>query len=422
MLRRFGRIKLWYGGAATLVAVSASLVFAFSASSAAQGARPAKALAPIKIGLITEETGALASDFVDVKQDFLARIAYQNSLGGVDGHKLQGIVLDDQSTTAQNLADAQTLVADHVAVIDEESGGGEPGAAPYLGKLDFPVVGGPYSGPDWNTYKNMFSDWGRTYPATQAFTTQGIVLKDIGVTSLCSAGFGAIPSSYNGTLNAVKSGKAAGLTVSSPITTITPGGSTTTQALQIKNDGCNGLYAPIGATPEITLASEADADGAAGGHLKVDVVSGSYGVLGTPAATTMNGSVFSLWYEPAQFNTPATRLVNKELHKFGGAPGRPQYDFDLIGWLGANLAISALQADKANTNNKVLVKTLTNLKGYTAMGLEKNVSWSHPVAPTDLGAGGCAYVTKLEGPTNGAGTKFVPLNHAQPICGKPTTG
>ena len=71
--------------AAVLVAAG---ILAFAATSSgstgradAHGKASAAKASVIKIGLITDETGALAPDFGDVPQDFMARIAYQNSLG-----------------------------------------------------------------------------------------------------------------------------------------------------------------------------------------------------------------------------------------------------------------------------------------------------------------------------------------------------
>ena len=402
------------GWIAALLAITGALVLVAASSGRSAAAKPSAhaAASVIKIGLVTDETGPLAPDFGDVPQDFLARIRYQNAIGGVDGYKLEGIVEDDASTPNGNLAAVQKLVADGVAVIDQESGGGEPGSAAYERSKGIPVVGGPYSGPDWNTYKNMFSDLGRTYPATQAFTTEGIIFKDIGVKSVCSVGFQAIPSSYHGTLNTAASARAVGLKTPLVATTVQLGAPTTTQALQIKNARCDGVYAPLGVPGDVSLVEGAEQDGAS--HLRIDVESGAYGTAGNSSAeATLNGSAFSLYFLPGNYGTKLANATNALVHKYGGAPGRRYYDFDLFGWLGANLAIRAVYLAHS-TNHAALIRTLTNLKGYNGDGLLPAVaSFSHPVTPGDLSVNGCMFVEQL------VNKAFKPMNHQRPICGKP---
>ena len=53
---------------------------------------------PIKIALITSETGIAASEFATTPQGFLSRIDLQNAQGGVNSRKIQGIVINDQGS------------------------------------------------------------------------------------------------------------------------------------------------------------------------------------------------------------------------------------------------------------------------------------------------------------------------------------
>ncbi|HWF16341.1 MAG TPA: ABC transporter substrate-binding protein, partial [Acidimicrobiales bacterium] len=54
--------------------------------------------APITIAMITSLTGPGSSEFSEAPVGFKARIALQNAEGGVNGHKLVGLVLDDQTS------------------------------------------------------------------------------------------------------------------------------------------------------------------------------------------------------------------------------------------------------------------------------------------------------------------------------------
>jgi branched-chain amino acid transport system substrate-binding protein len=380
-------------------------------SSTSGGGSAAATGSPIKIGLITDLSGPLATNFVDASNDFKARLAYQNSMGGVDGHKLVPIIVDDASTPQGNLAAARTLVnSDHVAIVAEDSAV-TAGAAPFLHGVNEPVVGDPISGPEWGLYSNMFSDWGILDPKLPAYTTPGLILKALGATSLGTVGYGAIPSSKAGTENAAKAAIAVGLKAPYVNTSVQLGSNDySTQALGLKNAGVDSLYAPLGIQGDVALMTAAKQ---AGAKIKYgDFVSGSYGILGTPAQQTLQGSAFALYFLPSAFHTSVSQQVNTILHKFGGAPGRPEYDFDLTGWLDANLAITALQGDHAGTSASAIIGALRNVSNYTAGGLlPSGVSYKAPSTSTDLGANGCLFALRLQG------SSFVPLQKT-PFCGK----
>jgi energy-coupling factor transporter ATP-binding protein EcfA2 len=77
---------------------------------------------PIKIGLITSLSGALAPQFAGVNSDFKARIDVANAAGGVDGHKIEVSIADDAGSLQGNLTAAQSLVqSDHVLAVADES-------------------------------------------------------------------------------------------------------------------------------------------------------------------------------------------------------------------------------------------------------------------------------------------------------------
>jgi Periplasmic binding protein len=76
--------------------------------SSGTAASAAGSKAPIVIGLTTDETGAAASDYALAQDGAEARIAAQNAAAGADGHKLQLVIEDDQSTPTGNLTAAQT--------------------------------------------------------------------------------------------------------------------------------------------------------------------------------------------------------------------------------------------------------------------------------------------------------------------------
>jgi ABC-type branched-subunit amino acid transport system substrate-binding protein len=89
--------------AATLLAITLTPITVTEASASATPA-------PIKIALISSLTGAAASEFSTSAQGFNARIALQNAMGGVNGHKIEGIVIDDQTSPSSDPTAVQDAV------------------------------------------------------------------------------------------------------------------------------------------------------------------------------------------------------------------------------------------------------------------------------------------------------------------------
>ena len=87
-------------GLAASVGVPAS-----TASAAATGS-------PIKIALITSETGIAAAEFQSSPQGFLARIDLQNAEGGVNGHKIVPIVINDQGSLTEVATGTQQAISE----------------------------------------------------------------------------------------------------------------------------------------------------------------------------------------------------------------------------------------------------------------------------------------------------------------------
>src|ERR1700691_2655545 len=162
MKNRFGMLTT-----AALVIGGSSLVVL------SPGSASASSKAPITIALITSESGPAASEFSDAPIGFKARLALQNAEGGVNGHKLVPLVVDDQTTSAA-LA-AQTAISKGALGIVADS----PlftAAAKYPEQAGVPVTGASVDGPEWGTqpYTNMFaSDTGSLdpkYPANTALS------------------------------------------------------------------------------------------------------------------------------------------------------------------------------------------------------------------------------------------------------------
>ena len=192
---------------------------------------------PITLAYVSSLTGAGASQDGGSQSGFIARIDEQNAMGGVNGHKLVPLVIDDQTSP--------TVIA--TALQDALSKGafGIVSQSPLFFLADkipnqqgVPVTGSYDDGPEWGTqpFTNMFaSDHGSTDPKSPVNTLVGSFLKSHGGTVLGTYGYGISPSSAGAARGAADAFKAAGGKVGVEDTSIPFGGANFTSAALIAN-------------------------------------------------------------------------------------------------------------------------------------------------------------------------------------------
>jgi len=152
---------------------------------------------PITLVMITSLTGEGSAEFSNAPAGFNARIAMQNAEGGIDGHKITGVVLDDQTSPTEIATAVQDAVSKNPAGIVSIS----PLfflADKYPQQAGLPVTGGFFDGPEWGQqpFTNMFaSDVGSVNDKYPVNTAIGAFMKDHGGTVVCSYGYGISPSS-----------------------------------------------------------------------------------------------------------------------------------------------------------------------------------------------------------------------------------
>jgi branched-chain amino acid transport system substrate-binding protein len=74
---------------------------------------------PIKIGMLLPESGPYAPASTLVKANFQAGVDLVNKAGGIKGHQIQLITMNDQADPAVAVAAANELISDHVVMMDE---------------------------------------------------------------------------------------------------------------------------------------------------------------------------------------------------------------------------------------------------------------------------------------------------------------
>jgi len=374
--------------------------------------------APITLAMITSLTGPGSSEFTTAPAGFDARIALQNAEGGVNGHKLSGLVLDDQTSPTEVTTAVQDAISKGAFGIVSTSALFFL-AAKYPNQQGVPVTGGFFDGPEWGTppyNTNMFAaDVGSLDPKYPVNTAIGSYMKAHGGTVLCSYGYSISPSSTRSAIGTMDSFVHAGGKEGELDTTI-PFGSVdmTTAALVAKQKGCNAFYAGLDDNSNFALATALKQ---AGVKPKIVVFPTGFesSVVGSPAWSDLQGGYFDTTFRPFQLPDAGTEQMAAALQKYehfkpGAFPNFSQYE----SWLGADLMIKGLELAGKNPTRAGVITALRNLKSYNGNGLlPESINYSndfgHDLAKT------CGWYMIAE--KNG----FVPAS-SQPTCGTDLPG
>ncbi len=372
---------------------------------------------PITLVMITSLTGEGSSEFSNAPAGFNARIAMQNAVGGIDGHKIKGIVLDDQTSPTEVATAVQDAVSKNPAGIVSTS----PLfflADKYPQQAGLPVTGGFFDGPEWGQqpFTNMFaSDVGSVNDKYPVNTAIGAFMKAHGGTVACSYGYGISPSSSRSAVGTNLSfvhagGKSGVLDTSIPFGSV----AMTTPALAAKQAGCDAYYAGLDDNSNDALATALQQEGV---KPKVMVFPTGYDpqVIGTPAWKAVQGGYFETEFRPFSLPNAGTEQMQKALEKYAhfsstDFPTFSQYE----SWLGADLMIKGLQLAGPTASHAAVIKALRGITSYNGNGLlPESLNYTNNFGK-DL-AKSCGWYMKAEK------TSFVAVS-SQPWCGTDLPG
>ncbi len=391
-----------FGAAVTGTALGSLCLTAPSAS-----ASPA----PITLALVTSLTGPSSPETSTDPAGFLARIALQNAEGGVNGHKLVPLVLDDQTSPTQIVTAVQTALSKGAFGIVSAS----PLfflAAKYPQLQGVPVTGSYTDGPEWGEqpYTNMFaSDLGSVDPSYPVNTLEGKVLRQFGGTVLGSYGYSISPSSSREAAQDVKSFEHAGGKLGVLDTSLPFGGvNFTSVALVAKQHHVDALFPTMIDASNFALAEALEQ---AGVKLKAAVFATGYdpSVVSSPAWNSLQGDEFLSIFRPFSVPDAGTERMAAALQKYQHF-SKTQFPtlFQYETWAGADLMIKGLEMAGTTPTRTAVIKDLRSIKDYTADGLlPKPIDYS-----TIFGhdpAEQCVWVLRAEK------SGFVPS--PQPVCG-----
>ncbi len=377
------------------------------------GASPA----PITIAYITDLTGEGASENGTSAAGFQARLDQQNAEGGVNGHKLVPLIIDDQTNPSEIATAVQSAISKGAFGIVSQS----PLmflAAKYPQQAGMPVTGTYDDGPEWGQqpYTNMFAaDNGSVDPKYPVNTQLGDLFKKLGGTVLGAYGYSISPSSSRAAIGTADSFKHAGGKVGVLDTTVPFGGvDFTAEALVAKKNGVNAISPAMDANSNYALATALQQ---AGVKVKAAIYATGYqpDVIHSSAWKVLQGGYFLSLFRPWDLPNAATQQMQAAMEKYAHFtktqfPNFGQYE----SWAGADLMIKGLQMAGANPTRAAVIKDLRGLKSYNAGGLlpvsfNYSTNFGHNPAKT------CAWVMKAV--PNG----FTPLS-SQPSCGTDLAG
>jgi len=375
--------------------------------------------APIVIGMISDETGPAASSYIDAEDGAQARIDAQNAAGGVDGHKLQLVVQDDQSTPAGNLIAAQTMVQDKDAFAVIENSSFTFGGATYLNKQGIPVVGAEVDGPEWGQKPNtnMFSidGTGLTPYNGKLYTYNDleVAFKQLGITRLAQVVIN-VPSAIDGANSLFSAAKPLG--ISKCLEQIIPVNdvSFTTFALQMKALKCNGI-ATLGILSNCIAVQTAVKQA---GLKAPDFCATGYdqSVLSQPSAlAAMQGTYASATINVLgnDINAP-TKLFLSRLKKYTSWPGGiPNLNID-YSYESADLIIKGLELTGSHPTRQAFISDLRKVSSYTAGGLlaSPGDNFTHFGSVAALPKTHCGQLLEVKG------SSYIPAFHGKPVCGQ----
>ena len=164
--------------------------------------------APFTIAYITSVTGAAATQNTGTVGVFKAALAAQNAKGGVNGHKLVPLVIDDQTSPASAATGTQLAISKGAIGIVSASVFTDQ-IAKYPQQAGVPVTGDSSTGTSWGKqpYTNMFGigSSGSVDPKYPVSSMFGKLIKMFGGKRLAVYALAISPSSIQANSNETQS-------------------------------------------------------------------------------------------------------------------------------------------------------------------------------------------------------------------------
>jgi branched-chain amino acid transport system substrate-binding protein len=300
----------------------------------------------VTIGYITSKTGVAGSTFQNADAGCKARIARENSKGGVNGRKINVEYIDDQSGGA-NLTGAQDLVQNkHVFMVVNNSPFAFLSYRFLLG-ANVPMIGGGYDGVYYGDPGNekILSASGNVVNVNGvSYDLLPKVMKKMGATKVAALAYAVSASSTAAAQNLQKLAvPQVGLKAVYTNTAIDFGTTDVgAPVLGIKNAGADAVYLPMVANSNLAVVQGLAQNGV---KMKSEVLATGYGqsLLDQPVSKTFGPEiVLQTGFAPVELKTKATKQFQADLKKYAGSTGVPDYG-TYTGYITCDMAVLGLK-------------------------------------------------------------------------------
>jgi ABC-type branched-subunit amino acid transport system substrate-binding protein len=349
----------------------------------------------ITVATVSPLTGPSASTFAGFVEGAEARFAAANAEGGVGGREIEVVTNDDigdgaqQSTAARNAVQSQQafaiLSASRVDTMFD-----------YLATQSVPVVGYPGQ-PAYAEDDNVFGFAGGSQTGYFAEATVDR-MQEAGATNIAVLAHNS-PGSLNSANGMIQAAEAAGLEVG--VTSFdVPLGSfdATGLAIQMKDAGVDGIYAPTLTDSTVSVLRAADEQGV---DLPANYVSQVY----DPAIADQVDEYIEGAFTAPVATVPVEVTDNEGVQAYLAAMEEyapdtgPASGFTQAGYLSADLFLSGVEAAGDCLSRESLIESLRGLEGYDGGGfLTEPAVFSGGPFPNGSGPyGGCTWFVTREG-------------------------
>jgi branched-chain amino acid transport system substrate-binding protein len=337
-----------------------------------------------------------------------------NQQGGFDGHPLELVVRDDQSSTTGAATATEELISARVHAIIPDSSffyGGYKAAQ----QAGVPVVGPNIDGPEWGLQPNtnMFPAFlggaDAKHPVVQSSLGAAAVLQFLGAKNVGALTYGISPTAVS-VVNDLKTALTdiGGIKMGYENTSLNIGTTdVTSPALAMKGLGIDAVVCACLENTELALNTTLQQEGVKASSISLDTPDSV--AFDTPAAKQASQDVyfFSLI---APLTTPASMVFENRLHAVypGYTVGTYMTSSIVSSYVAAALIYKGLQGAGADPTNQALISSLSKVTNWTGEGLlPAAISFNHFGTAQQ---NECQYFVQLKG------TTFVSLNNGKPIC------
>ena len=366
---------------------------------------------PYTVAFVIALTGSSSPGNAAAVAAAKARVAEQNAIAGVNGHKVNLLVEDDASTPDGALAAVQRADSHGALAVFAGDSTFEGPAEEYADAHNLPIIGGAADKLTVSD-KDLFSVIGSSGPTIPGNNSVGKFFQSVGVSNVAGITWGLCQfcvGLLEGPLNEAKA-----LGVRTAITDLSPTPATadyTPDALKVKQSGADGVFAALGIASDVALARAIRQQNVPV-KAQLYLASAYESVALSPTnATALNGTYIEDWFAPAELKSTATERYVATLQKY--APGTFGGLIETTAYVYADLAIAGMKKVHGAMSSAALAQGIRRITNYTGAGLlPAPLNYSLPkTAAANLQT--CFWFTRIED------RRFVPLE-SKPLCGTPS--